>query len=132
MSREAASELADDSLRRFIAAMAADGNPGSGRHEIGLHHVRGWILEYDGSIGGSEIQAIIGLDGLIHARREPRSLRTHNASAAEWALRNAGDADPMIAAQEFADRLAHMLAFDEVGPGTADTEQPPWGSPLGD
>ncbi len=132
MSREAASALADDSLRSFIASMAAAGNPGSGRHEIGLHHVRGWILEYDGSIGGSEIQAVIGLDGAIHTRREPRSLRTHNASAAEWVLRDADTTDPMVAAQEFADRLSHMLAFDGVGPETAEPGQPPWGSPLGD
>ena len=26
-------------MRDFVAAMAAAGNPGSGRHEIGLHHV---------------------------------------------------------------------------------------------
>ena len=82
VSRDEAARLAEKSLGEFIARMAAAGNPGLGRHEIGLHHVEGWILDYDGTIGGSEIQAVIGVDGNIHARREPRSLRTRKLSAA--------------------------------------------------
>ena len=114
MSREEAARAADDSLGRFVAAMAAAGNPGSGRHEIGLHHVEGWIFEYDSNVGGAEIQAVIGIDGVIYARREPRSLRTQKLSAAEWVLRDAANPDPMAAAAAFADHLARTLAFDGV------------------
>ncbi|MDP9334675.1 MAG: hypothetical protein M3Q30_15410 [Actinomycetota bacterium] len=126
MSRDEAAQLADDCLREFVASMAAAGNPGSGRHEIGLHHVRGWILEYDGTIGGSEIQAVIGIDGVIHARREPRSLRTHNWSASEWVLRDAVDPDPMAAAKGFAQRLSRMVAFDVVGNDARRGEESQW------
>jgi hypothetical protein len=127
MSREEAARLADDSLREFMASMAAAGNPGSGRHEIGLHHVHGWILEYDGTVGGSEIQAVIGIDGVIHARREPRSLRTHNRSASEWALGDADDPDSMASATRLAEHLARILTFDGVGRDASDREAPPWG-----
>jgi hypothetical protein len=130
VSRDEAARLADDSLREFVASMTAAGNPGSGRHEMGLHHVRGWILEYDGTIGGSEIQAVIGIDGVIHARREPRSLRTHNWSASEWVLRDADDPDPMAAAEGFAHRLSRMIAFDGVGHDSPRDEAPQWGPPL--
>jgi hypothetical protein len=127
MSREEAARLADDSLRAFVASMAAAGNPGSGRHEIGLHHVHGWIIEYDGTVGGSEIQAVIGVDGVIHARREPRSLRTHNLSASEWALRDADDPDPMASATRLAEHLTRILAFDGVGREGSGPEPLPWG-----
>jgi hypothetical protein len=126
-----AARLADDRLRDFIASMSAAGNPGSGRHEIGIHHVHGWILEYDGTIGGSEIQAVIGVDGAIHARREPRSLRTHSCSASEWVLRHEDDPDPMSSATAFADELSRLLAFDGVGPDAPGTPQSQWGPPLG-
>jgi hypothetical protein len=129
MSSDEAAQLADDSLREFVAAMAAAGNPGSGRHEIGVHHVHGWILEYDGTVGGSEIQAVIGVDGAIHARREPRSLRTHNWSASEWVLRDADDPDPMAAAERFSHRLSRIVAFDGVGHDPRRAE-PQWGPPL--
>jgi len=105
--------------------MAAAGNPGSGRHEIGLHHVRGWILDYDGTIGGAEIQAVIGVDGVIHARREPRSSRTHNFSAGEWVLRNEDDADPVATARRFTQHLSRIAAFDDAGDDPA-----PWDPPL--
>ena len=94
--------------------MDAAGNPGSGRHEIGLHHVSGWILEYDPAIGGSEIQAVIGIDGDIHARREPRSMRTRKLSAAEWVLRDAINPDPMASAVAFTDHLERILAFNRA------------------
>jgi len=129
MSRDEAARLADDSLREFVASMAAAGNPGSGRHEIGLHHVRGWILDYDGTIGGSEIQAVIGLDGVIHARREPRSSRTHKLSAAEWALRDSDDPDPMTAARKFAQHLSGIVVFDGAA-NEGGSEQPRWDPPL--
>jgi hypothetical protein len=125
MSRDEAARLADDSLRRFLASMSASGNPGSGRHEVGLHHVRGWILEYDPTIGGSEIQAVIGIDGVIHARREARSLRAQKLSAASWALRYAVNPDPMATATAFADHLARILAFDGAASESSGGEQPP-------
>jgi len=114
MPRDQAARLADDSLREFIASMAAAGNPGSGRHELGLHHIHGWILDYDTTIGGSPIQAVIGIDGVIHALRGARSLRTHTWSASEWILRDATNPDPMAAAAVFTDRLARLLVFDGV------------------
>ena len=116
VSRDEAARLAEKSLGEFIARMAAAGNPGLGRHEIGLHHVDGWILEYNGSIGGSEIQAVIGVDGNIHARREPRSLRTRKLSAAQWVLRDTDDPEPGAGAAGFADHLARILEFDGVEP----------------
>jgi hypothetical protein len=133
VSREEAGGLAERSLSEFIALMAAAGNPGHGRHEIGLRHVEGWILEYDGTIGGSEIQAVIGVDGHIHARRDPRSQRTRKLSAAQWVLRNTDDPEPGARAAEFADHLARILAFDGVepdprrGPDDAGPEEKPWG-----
>lgn len=127
LSSDEAVRLADDRLSNFVALMAAAGNPGSGRHEIGLRHVHGWILEYDATIGGSEIQAVIGIDGVIHARREPRSLRTRTWSAAKWVLRDATNPDPMAAAAAFADHLARILAFDGVGSDRLGDEQPPPG-----
>ncbi len=130
MSRDEAARLADDSLRAFVASMAAAGNPGSGRHEIGLHHVRGWILEYDGALGGSEIQAVVGIDGCIHAPREPRSLRTNAWSASEWVLRDAGNSDPAVGAKRFADHLSRILAFDGVGRDATGAEHSEWGPPL--
>jgi hypothetical protein len=130
VSRDEAARIANDSLREFVASMASAGNPGSGRHEIGLHHVRGWILEYDGTVGGSEIQAVIGIDGVIHARRGPRSLRTHSRSASEWVLHDADDRDPMAAAEGFADRLSRIVAFDGVGHDPLRDEQSQWGPPL--
>lgn len=126
MSREDAARLADDSMRGFVESMAAAGYPGSGRHEIGLHHVNGWILDYDGTVGGSEIQAVIGIDGVVHARRTPRSLRTSNLSASEWALRDADDPDPMASATRLAEHLARILTFDGVGRRGSD-EKPSWG-----
>ena len=131
MSRDEAARLADDSVRGFVASMTAAGNPGSGRHEIGLHHVRGWILDYDGTIGGSEIQAVVGVDGVIHARREPRSSRTHNFSAAEWVLRNPDDPDPMTTAREFAQHLARIAAFDGANDDPSVSRPPQWDPPLG-
>ncbi|HEY5172618.1 MAG TPA: hypothetical protein VIK54_12905 [Acidimicrobiia bacterium] len=116
MSDDEATRLANDSLRDFIAAMAAAGNPGAGRHEIGIHKVRGWILEYDPSIGGAQVQAVIGIDGVIHARRAPRSERTRNLTASEWVLRELHDADPNAGAAAFADHLSRILAFDGVVP----------------
>jgi hypothetical protein len=127
VAHDEAAGIADDSLREFIASMAAAGNPGSGRHEIGMHHVRGWILEYDGTIGGSPIQAVIGLDGVIHALREPRSLRTHRRTASEWVLRDEDTPDPVAGATRFADHLSRILAFDHVGAKARDDEPPPWG-----
>jgi hypothetical protein len=114
VSDDDATRLANDSLRDFIAAMAAAGNPGSGRHEIGIHKVRGWILEYDPSIGGAQVQAVIGIDGVIHARRAPRSERTRSLTASEWVLREPHDADPNAKADAFADHLSRILAFDGV------------------
>jgi hypothetical protein len=125
VSRDEAARVAEDSLSRFVALMTAAGNPGSGRHEIGLHHVQGWILEYDSTIGGSEIQAVIGIDGVIHARREPRSLRTHKWSATEWVLRDTTKPDPMAAAQAFADHLERTLAFDGAASESPGDEVPP-------
>jgi hypothetical protein len=130
VTRAEAAQFADDSLRKFIATMSAADNPGSGRHEIGLHHVQGWILEYDGSIGGAEIQAVIGVDGAIHARREPRSLRTHTWSASEWVFRDGDTADPMAVAAAFAEDLSRLLAFDGVGDNPPDAQQSQWGPPL--
>jgi hypothetical protein len=127
VSREEAARRAEDSVSEFIALMTAAGNPGSGRHEIGFHHVHGWIFEYDGTIGGSPIQAVIGVDGVIHALREPRSLRTHNWSAAEWVLRDANNPEPMASAAEFADHLARILAFDGVETDGSGGEEPPSG-----
>jgi hypothetical protein len=127
VSRYAAAQLADDKLREFIASMAAAGNPGSGRHEVGLHHVQGWILEYDPTIGGAEVQAVIGIDGVIHALRDPRSLRTHKWSASEWVLRTDDDPDPTARVSRFAEHLSRILAFDHVGIDALGDEQPPWG-----
>lgn len=107
--------LADDNLRAFLASMAAAGNPGSGRHEIGVHKVHGWILEYDPTIGGSQIQAVIGIDGRIHARRTPRSERVRKFTAAEWVARDPQDAEPTTGAAAFAAHLSRILAFDGVG-----------------
>ena len=114
--------LADESLRDFLASMATAGNPGSGRHELGLRKVHGWVLEYDPSIGGSEIQAVIGIDGAVHTRREPRSQRTKKLTAAEWVLREAPAADPAAAARAFSDHLARILAFDGVTGDDAEDE----------
>jgi hypothetical protein len=115
-----AAQLADDSLRDFLASMAAAGNPGSGRHEIGFHKVHGWILEYDPSVGGSQIQAVIGVDGHIHARREPRSQRTKKLRASEWVSRETHDNDLEREAAAFAAHLARILDFDGVGGNGSD------------
>jgi hypothetical protein len=114
VSDDEAARLADNSLRDFIASMAAAGNPGSDRHEVGMHKIRGWILEYDPTIGGSPLQAVIGIDGFIVARRTPRSQRTSKRSASEWALRAPHDADPIAGATAFADRLSRILVFNGV------------------
>jgi hypothetical protein len=132
MSRDEAAQIADDALREFIQSMAAADNPGSGRHEIGLRHVHGWIVEYDPAAGGSEIQAVLGVDGFIHALQHPRSLRTHTWSASEWVLRDTDDPDPVARASAFADRLSRILAFDHVGENQRDDEATPWGRPLAD
>jgi len=116
VSRDEAAELAEKSVNEFIALMAAAGNPGRGRHEIGLHHVEGWILDYDGTLGGSEIQAVLGVDGNIHARREPRSVRTRKLSATQWVLRDPEGPETGARAAEFAEHLARILAFDGVEP----------------
>jgi len=105
---------ADDSLRDFVASMAAAGNPGSGHHELGLRKVHGWILEYDPAIGGAQIQAVIGTDGRIHARRAPRSQRTKKVSASQWVQRDPADADPTARIDEFVGHLTRILAFDGV------------------
>jgi hypothetical protein len=114
VSRDEAARLADDSMQAFVASMAAAGNPGSGNHEVGLRKVDGWILQYDPTIGGSEVQAVIGLDGVIHARRRPRALRTQKWAASAWALRDSNDADPMVGAAGFAERLSQILTFNGV------------------
>ena len=101
--------------------MAAVGNPGSGRHEVALHKVHGWILEYDPTSGGSEIQAVIGIDGLIHAPRTRRSLRVRNL-ASEWVLRDPHDPDPMASAAAFTDRLSRILVFNRVVRGDLEAE----------
>jgi hypothetical protein len=127
MSRDEAARIADESLRAFIESMAAAGNPGAGRHEIGMHHVHGWILEYDGTIGGSPIQAVIGVDGVIHVLREARGLLTYKWSASEWVLLHEASLDPVASATRFADHLSQILAFDHVGVEVRDDEPPPWG-----
>jgi hypothetical protein len=132
MSRDEATQVAEGSLRDFIQSMAAAGNPGSGRHEIGLHHVHGWIFAYDPTAGGSEIQAVLGVDGVIHALQHPRSLRTHRWSASEWVLRDTADPDPVARASAFADHLSRILAFDHVGGNASSDEEMPWGRPLAD
>lgn len=132
MSRDEAARIADDSVREFVRSMAAAGNPGSGRHDIGLHHVHGWIFEYDPRIGGSEIQAVLGVDGVIHALQHPRSQRTHKWSASEWVLRDADDPDPIARASLFADHLSRILAFDHVRGSASNDQRPPWGPPLRD
>ncbi len=106
MTNDEAAARADNSLREFSAKMSAAGNPGSGRHELGMHKVDGWILDYDPHLGGAEIQTVIGVDGFVHTRRAERSLRVRKITGAEWVH---GDPD---AAQAFADRLAHMLEFN--------------------
>ncbi len=102
-------------MREFLASMAAAGNPGSGRHEIGLRKVNGWILVYDPAIGGAEVQAVLGVDGVIHARRAPRSQRTRRLLASEWVLRDRDAGDPQGAGAEFSAHLDRILAFDGVG-----------------
>ena len=119
-TREEAGRRAEATVREFIDQMAAAGNPGAGRHEIGVHHVVGWILEYDGTAGGFEIQAVIGLDGSIHGRRERRSMRTHTWTASEWILRDE-QGDAMAAAAKLGDQLAGLRSFD-----TRDLDEP-WG-----
>lgn len=116
MTPDEAARLADESLRAFVASMTAAGNPGSGHHEIGMHKVEGWILEYDPTIGGAEVQAVIGIDGVIHARRGPRTLRARNLTASDWLLHGSLDADPTARAAGFADRLTRILAFNGVAP----------------
>lgn len=115
MSREKATPPADERLREFVASMAAADNPGSGKHSVGMRKVDGWVLGYDPTIGGSEVQAVIGVDGLIHARRSPRALRVQKLTGSEWVLRDTHDADPIAGATAFADRLSHILAFNGVG-----------------
>jgi hypothetical protein len=117
VSGDEASGRANDGLRRFIASMTAAGNPGSDHHHMGIHKINGWILEYDPRMGGSEVQAVIGVDGLIHARREPRSQRTRKLAASEWVLRDDHDADPTAEAGAFADHLSRILAFNGVETG---------------
>ena len=102
---------ADADLGLFLAAMAAAGNPGSGRHELGVHKVEGWILEYDSMVGGAEVQAVVGIDGLVHARRGERSLRVEKVSASAWVTR--GD-DPTDARARFASQLDELLTFNGV------------------
>jgi hypothetical protein len=131
MTRDEAARIADKGMREFIGSMADASNPGSGRHEIGLHHVHGWILEYDPTVGGSEIQAIIDLDGVIHARHSPRSLHTHKWSASEWVLRDANELDWVAKASAFAEHLSRLLAFDHAVGGASDEQRSPWGPPLG-
>ncbi len=132
MARDEAARIADESLHEFIKSMALAGNPGSGRHEIGIHHIHGWILDYDPTVGGAEIQTVIGLDAYIHARQDPRSLHTHKWSASQWVLRHADDPDPVGRASAFADHLSRILAFDHVGGNASGDQAMPWGPPLGD
>ncbi|HEV7525045.1 MAG TPA: hypothetical protein VGP92_08770, partial [Acidimicrobiia bacterium] len=119
------------SLREFIESMAEAGNPGSGRHDMGVHHVHGWILEYDPTVGGSQIQAVIGVDGLIHALREPRSVRTRTLSASEWVQRDGDDVDATTRASRFADHLSRIGAFDHAGPDVPNDDPSRWGPALG-
>jgi hypothetical protein len=111
MPNDDAATAAENDLRAFLAAMAARNNPGSGRLELGVHHIEGWILEYDSSIGGAEVQAIVGTDGLIHARRGERSMRVEKLTPAQW-VEHAGDA--AAAGARFANQLADLLAFNGV------------------
>jgi len=111
---------ADAVLQSFVVAMAAAGNPGAGKHEVGVHKVEGWIIAYDPMIGGAHVQAVIGLDCAIHARRAERSLRVHRMSASEWVAREPDATDPAAAIADFADQLAEILAFNGVaGDGLA-------------
>lgn len=81
-----------------------------------MHKVDGWILEYDPTIGGAEVQAVIGIDGVIHTRRGPRTLRARNMAASAWLSRGSFDADPAARAAGFADRLTRILVFNGVVP----------------
>jgi len=99
-------------VQKFLAAMRAAGNPGSGRHELGVHKVEGWILEYDSAIGGAEVQAIVGTDGLIHVRRGERSMRVEKLTPAQW-VEHGGDS--AAAGARFANQLADLLAFNGAG-----------------
>ena len=130
MSRDEAARIAQDGISEFVRSMTAAGNPGSGRHQIGLHHVHGWIFEYDPTVGGSEIQAVLDVGGVIHALQQPRSQRTRKYSASEWVLRDTDDPDPVARARAFADHLSRILAFDHVGNTASDDEPMPWGPPL--
>jgi hypothetical protein len=78
-----------------------------------MHKVEGWILEYDPTIGGAEVQAVIGV---VHARRGRRTLRARSLTASEWLLHESPDADPTARAAGFADRLNRILAFNGVVP----------------
>jgi hypothetical protein len=107
--------LAEASLNSFIEKMAAAGNPGSGRHDLGWHHVTGWILEYDNTHGGAEIQAVIGTDGFVHARHGGRSIRANKLTAREWLFDvHAPNEKPAVATQQFVHRLSEILAFNGV------------------
>jgi hypothetical protein len=112
--------LAQASLDSFIEKMAAAGNPGRGRHDLGWHHVHGWILEYDNTHGGAEIQAVIGTDGFVHARHEGhegRSLRARKCTAREWLFDvHAPNEKPAVATQQFVHRLSEILQFNGVEP----------------
>ncbi len=122
MTDDTTSPSPDECLRAFIETMAAAGNPGSGRHELGMHKVHGWILEYDPTIGGSQIQAVIGVDGLIHTRRAPRSERQRKLTASQWVSRETAGPDPAANAVAFVDHLARILAFDHAVTDGSDDE----------
>ncbi len=110
-----AASAADDALAAFLTAMAAAGNPGSGRHELGMHHVHGWIVSYDGTQGGAEVQAVIGVDGCVHARRSSRSLRAPKLTASEWLehLPGATEEERLAA---FTNELDALASFNGVTP----------------
>jgi hypothetical protein len=55
-----ANQPAEEGLRDFVASMAGAGNSGSGKHLIGLRKVDGSILEYDPTVGGSEVHVAAG------------------------------------------------------------------------
>jgi hypothetical protein len=104
---------AEADLRTFLDAMKAAGNPGSGRHELGVHKVEGWIVEYDSSVGGAEVQAIVGVDGFVHARRAERSMRVKKLTAAEWVARDGAGGVAALGAR-FADQLDDLITFNGV------------------
>ena len=105
--------LADESLRSFMDAMHAAGDPGASVHHLGSRH-RGWVLDYDAVTGGAKVRVIIGVDGFVYAPRGPMSQRSIRSTASAWLFREESPIEPMYRALAFSYCLSEIRHVHHV------------------